>query len=212
MRLLTQTSLPAQIEAGAGNKGKSLYALSTRGLPVPPWVVVGADVFAAFRRDTGLDTRIAELLRDFSVETAGTVSRAIADAILAAEASPALQAMITIALMGLGGGPTAVRSSGVEEDGADFSFAGQFDSFLHVRGLDATVEHVRRCWASAYSERSLLYRHQHGLDVAATEMAVILQQLILAEKSGVATPWLAANAEMTAMSFCQISIFMVGGS
>ena len=85
----------------------------------------------------------------------------------------------------VGDGPIAVRSSGIEEDGADFSFAGQFDTFLDVQGLASTIEHVRKCWASAYSERSLRYRHQHGLDIAATEMAVILQRLVPAEKSGV---------------------------
>ena len=185
LKFLTQASALPEIERLAGNKGKSLYRLGNRGVPVPHWAVLGADWFAAFRRDGGLDRRIAALLDGFTPERAGPISRAIADAILASGLSPAMCVAIAGARAYIGDGPIAVRSSGVEEDGADFSFAGQFDTYLDVRGLASTIEHVRRCWASAYSERSLRYRHQHGLDVAATEMAVILQRLVPADKSGV---------------------------
>jgi pyruvate,water dikinase len=185
LKFLTQASALPEIERLAGNKGTSLYRLGTRGVPVPHWAVLGADWFAAFRRDGGLDRRIAALLDGFTPERAGPISRAIADAILASGLSPAMCVAIAGAHAYIGDGPIAVRSSGVEEDGADFSFAGQFDTYLDVRGLASTIEHVRRCWASAYSERSLRYRHQHGLDVAATEMAVILQRLVPADKSGV---------------------------
>jgi rifampicin phosphotransferase len=182
---LTQASPQAQIEQLAGNKGKSLYRLARHGVPVPHWVILGADWFAAFRRESGVEERIATLLQDFTPGEAGAIARAISEAILACELSAAMRIAIARAHAHIGDVPIAVRSSGVEEDGADFSFAGQFDTFLDVRGLASTIEHVRRCWASAYSERSLRYRHQHRLDIAATEMAVILQRLVPAEKSGV---------------------------
>ncbi len=185
MTFLTQASALPEIERLAGNKGKSLYRLGSLGVAVPQWAILGADWFAAFRRDSGLDGRIAALLDGFTPERAGPIARAIAEAILACELSPAMHAAIARARARIGDGPIAVRSSGVEEDGTEFSFAGQFDTFLDVRGHAATIEHVRRCWASAYSERSLRYRHQHGLDIAATEMAVILQRLVPADKSGV---------------------------
>ncbi len=183
--LLTQSSPAAHIERLAGNKGKSLYRLAHLGVPVPHWAILGADWFATFRRESGTDRRIAALLQGFVPEQAGSIARSIAQAVLSCDFSPAMQAAIARAHADLGNGPIAVRSSGIEEDGADFSFAGQFDTFLDVRGLASTLEHVRRCWASAYSERSLRYRHQHGLDIAATEMAVILQRMVPAEKSGV---------------------------
>lgn len=185
MRFLTQTSPLSEIEQLAGNKGKSLYRLASGGVSVPHWAILGADCFAAFRRDGGLDHQIGALLQGFTPEQAGAISRAIAQAILACDVSPAVYAAIAAAHAYVGDGSIAVRSSGVEEDGADFSFAGQFDTFLDVRGLTSTTDHVRKCWASAYSERSLRYRHQHGLDIAATEMAVILQRLVPAESSGV---------------------------
>jgi rifampicin phosphotransferase len=185
LSFLTRASSVAEIEQLAGNKGKSLHRLAMLGVLVPQWAILGADWFATFRRENGLDQRIGTLLQDFTPEHAGSIARAIAEAILACDLSPAMHATIARARAHVGDGPIAVRSSGIEEDSADFSFAGQFDTFLDVRGLASTMEHVRRCWASAYSERSLRYRHQHGLDTARIEMAVILQRLVPAEKSGV---------------------------
>ena len=54
--------------------------------------------------------------------------------------------------------PVAVRSSATAEDSADASFAGQQDTYLWIVGEDAVLEHVRRCWASLYSARSIAYR------------------------------------------------------
>jgi phosphohistidine swiveling domain-containing protein len=185
LSVLTPASAQSEIDRLAGNKGRSLYRLASLSVPVPQWVILGADWFAAFRRESGLDRRIAALLRNFEPAHAGTISASITQAILARDLSPAMHAAMALAHAHIEDGPIAVRSSGAEEDGADFSFAGQFDTFLDVRGLASTVAHVRKCWASAYSERSLRYRHQHGIDVVATEMAVILQRLVPAETSGV---------------------------
>jgi pyruvate,water dikinase len=80
---------------------------------------------------------------------------------------------------------TAVRSSGICEDGDTASFAGQFDSFLGVRSADAVLEHVRRCWASQYTTRSLEYRRQRGLPLTAQGIAVGVMELVAARSAGV---------------------------
>ena len=49
--------------------------------------------------------------------------------------------------------PLAVRSSGVEEDGSDASYAGLFTSILDVRSDKALLEAVRACWNSAFDSR-----------------------------------------------------------
>jgi phosphoenolpyruvate synthase/pyruvate phosphate dikinase len=56
----------------------------------------------------------------------------------------------------------AVRSSAVSEDGETASFAGQQETFLNIRGVDAVLHHVRECWASLFSPRALFYRAQKG--------------------------------------------------
>ncbi len=83
-----------------------------------------------------------------------------------------------------GNTPVAVRSSAVAEDGHAASFAGQQETFLNVRGAAAVIEHVRECWASFFSPRALFYRAQKGA-LADTRMAVVVQEMACAEKSGV---------------------------
>src|SRR5579862_2370984 len=147
LSILTQASAQSDIDRLAGNKGRSLYRLTSLGVPVPQWIILGADWFAAFRRESGLDRRIAALLEGFVPGQAGSVSAHITEAILACDIGPAMHAAMALAHAYIDDGPIAVRSSGVEEDGADFSFAGQFDTFLDVRGVSSTVTHVRKCWA-----------------------------------------------------------------
>jgi pyruvate,water dikinase len=79
----------------------------------------------------------------------------------------------------------AVRSSTVGEDGAGRSFAGQLNSYLYVTSVEETVQAVKNVWASAYSHRVMSYRAQSGLADKPIQVAVILQAMVDAEKSGV---------------------------
>jgi pyruvate,water dikinase len=79
----------------------------------------------------------------------------------------------------------AVRSSAVDEDGGDASFAGQHDTYLNVRGTESLVDAVRRCVMSASSSEALTYRQQRGLSVHDIRMAVLVQQLIPSDVSAV---------------------------
>jgi rifampicin phosphotransferase len=94
-------------------------------------------------------------------------------------ASPA-HTEIAAALARLGGGAVAVRSSGVAEDLADASFAGQYETVLAVRGADAVLHAARRCVASASHERALAYGAEHS------PMAVLVQCMVPATAAGVA--------------------------
>jgi pyruvate,water dikinase len=79
----------------------------------------------------------------------------------------------------------AVRSSALDEDGSDASFAGQHDTYLNIRGTDALVDAVGRCVLSASSEEALAYRRQRGLPVDDVRMAVLVQQLVPSDVSAV---------------------------
>jgi pyruvate,water dikinase len=78
----------------------------------------------------------------------------------------------------------AVRSSAVDEDGPHASFAGLHETYLNVIGPEAVTDAVRRCLASAYSERALRYRRHQGLGETA-RVAVLVQQLVVADTSAV---------------------------
>jgi pyruvate,water dikinase len=82
--------------------------------------------------------------------------------------------------------PVAVRSSAVDEDGVDSSFAGQHDTYLNVRGFDAVLDAVHRCVRSAASEEALAYRTQRGLAIEDVRIAVLIQELVPSDVSAVA--------------------------
>jgi pyruvate,water dikinase len=79
----------------------------------------------------------------------------------------------------------AVRSSAVDEDGATRSFAGQYETYLNIVGIDAVAEAVVRCWASGHTARALAYRRGQDLAVAAMCPAVLVQQLVPADTAAV---------------------------
>ncbi|MEO0946512.1 MAG: PEP/pyruvate-binding domain-containing protein, partial [Pseudomonadota bacterium] len=92
-------------------------------------------------------------------------------------------AALDAALTRLGSGPYAVRSSGVAEDGAEHSHAGQFDTVLNVAAEDVT-EAAAKVWRSGFSERMETYTALRGGE--ATPPAIVVQRMIAAQVSGVA--------------------------
>ena len=81
--------------------------------------------------------------------------------------------------------PVAVRSSALDEDGDLASFAGQHETELNLVGIEAVLGAVARCWASAGNERAFAYRKQQGLEIEGVRLAVLIQQLVLADTSAV---------------------------
>lgn len=81
-------------------------------------------------------------------------------------------------------GAVAVRSSAISEDGASASFAGQYASFLNVRGLDRVLSAIASVWASGQTESARRYRTRMGI-AGKTLVAVIVQALVPAEVAGV---------------------------
>ena len=80
----------------------------------------------------------------------------------------------------------AVRSSAIDEDGQGASFAGQYETYLNIIGIEAVADAVSRCWASTRSEQVLEYRRQNGLPVDEVQIAVLVQQMVAADMAGVA--------------------------
>jgi pyruvate,water dikinase len=162
---------PACREASiAGGKGASLAAMTAAGLPVPPGFVVCASTL-----EWCVDSdRLRQLARARAHEEAQAL-------VLVAE--PPRDGIMT-AYDELGGGRVAVRSSATAEDSEAASFAGQQETFLDVQGAADVCTKVVECWASFFSERALFYRgHKGSLDDLG--MAVVVQQMVDAEKAGV---------------------------
>lgn len=79
----------------------------------------------------------------------------------------------------------AVRSSATDEDGQSSSFAGQHETILGVRGIDAVLEAIAACRASAHTERALQYRRANGLARPSAPLPVLVQLLVPADAAAV---------------------------
>jgi pyruvate,water dikinase len=180
--------LPAGSVAVAGGKGASLARMSQAGLPVPAGFVVSAHAFRDFLDSTGGADVIRRVTNTLDVDDSAAVEDAAARirGLITGRAMPApLATAIADAYQALAGDQlVAVRSSAVSEDGSAASFAGQQETFLNVRGAAAVLARVQECWASFYSPRAMFYRARKAV-LSDTRMAVVVQQMVDAEKSGV---------------------------
>jgi phosphohistidine swiveling domain-containing protein len=79
----------------------------------------------------------------------------------------------------------AIRSSGIDEDSKEFSFAGQYDSFLFMKGNDQVLDAIKKCISSSLSFRVLSYRKKNGLSLSDNKIAIVVQKMIFSQKSGV---------------------------
>ncbi|MEY8746105.1 phosphoenolpyruvate synthase [Bacillales bacterium AN1005] len=79
----------------------------------------------------------------------------------------------------------AVRSSATAEDLPHASFAGQQDTYLNIIGQDAILHHIRKCWASLFTERAVFYRIQNGYDHRHVYCSVVVQRMIFPQASGI---------------------------
>jgi rifampicin phosphotransferase len=161
-----------------GGKARALAELHQAGLPIPPWFALTP---AAFYDSLTVSQRMQVEAGD--VRAAATLLRG--EIRLDAEPLSALAA--ALAELSPAGEPVAVRSSAGDEDGVQHSFAGQLDSFLFVPPTAAAVaERVAAVWRSAFSQRMLAYREQHGLPGMPQPPAVLVQRMVSADRSGVA--------------------------
>ncbi len=176
----------------AGGKGANLGELTAAGLPVPAGFVVGAPAYGAFCSESGLRGRLAELLDGVDVEDTAALQRASEAARSLFDETPmteALAAEIEAAYRLLAGddplAPVAVRSSATAEDTAETSFAGMNETFLNIRGSDAVIDAVRRCWRSLFGARTIYYRRLNGFAQADMDIAVVVQRQVNSTRAGV---------------------------
>ncbi|WP_436698588.1 PEP/pyruvate-binding domain-containing protein [Nocardioides sp. BYT-33-1] len=177
-----------------GGKCASLVTMTAAGMPVPPGFAVTTAAYDAFVRDSGIADRIHELLAGLDpddIVRVDEMSARIRGLLLDCPVPEAVRAAThgaydeLVARIGADV-PVAVRSSATAEDLPDASFAGQQDTYLWLRGWDEVRDHVRRCWASVYTSRAILYRLKNGIPDEGLSMAVAVQKMVNARVAGVA--------------------------
>ena len=181
-----------------GAKAANLARLRRMGLPVPNGFVCTTKAFKTFLHKGQLAADIRRLLAQ--VEAARqdiyAVAAEIGEMIVAAPLPEEISGALATAYDQLertergsqndkGRLAVSVRSSGVAEDGADHSFAGQFTSVLNVSGTQALEQAYKEVVASSFSARSISYRQNAGLPLVDFHFAVLCQVMAEAQCAGV---------------------------
>ncbi|MBB4929568.1 pyruvate,water dikinase [Lipingzhangella halophila] len=181
---------PAAELALVGGKGASLARLAAAGVTVPDGFHVTTEAYARFVEHAGLDAAIRAAVNDAVPDRPETLRRAeerIRELFDGTGIPEKIGGEIREAYSGLGPEPepVAVRSSATAEDLPEFSFAGQQDTFLNVRGEHNLLEAVRNCWASLWTARAIGYRARNGIGHGDVRLAVVVQRLVPADAAGV---------------------------
>ncbi|MBN1137656.1 MAG: PEP/pyruvate-binding domain-containing protein, partial [Anaerolineae bacterium] len=179
-------------ERWIGGKAAKLAQLAQAGFRVPDGFFITTRAYEHFVEEEDLARLIRiELGRkpfaSMRWEEIWDVALRIRSAFLAAPIPQALAQAIVTAVEALGSGKRlAVRSSAPGEDSASRSFAGLHESVVGIVGVQAVLDAVRVVWASLWSDAALLYRQELALDPGLSRMAIVVQEMIDEDRSGVA--------------------------
>ena len=176
-----------------GGKGANLGELTRAGLPVPKAFCVTTDAYRTFVEGAELAAPIAAALDGCSFEDIAELAdraariRAMFDAAtMPADIAQSIRAGFAALQADLGPDIlVSVRSSATAEDLPGMSFAGQQDTYLNVRGIDSILDHVKRCWASLWTDRAISYRDRQGFRHDDVLLAVVVQEMFPSEVAGV---------------------------
>lgn len=173
-----------------GGKGLNLGELSSvQGIQVPEgFCVTAAGYEKAIEQNEELQTLLQQLTKLKKEERAqvGEMSKKIREVIMAVEIPSDVVEAVTHYLSRFGNEHAyAVRSSATAEDLPYASFAGQQDTYLNIIGEEAVLQHVRKCWASLFTERAVTYRMQNGFEHNQVSICVVVQKMVFPEASGI---------------------------
>ena len=162
--------------------GEMIGNLSGMGVKVPGGFATTAQAFWDFIDHNDLRARINARLAALDVADVNELARAGAEIrawVEAATLPSVLETGLREAYRALGSAVSvAVRSSATAEDLPDASFAGQQETYLHVRGEDDLLLYVRKVFASLYNDRAIAYRVHHGFDHAQVALSAGIQRMV----------------------------------
>lgn len=172
--------------------GEMIQHLQTVGIRVPDGFATTAQAYWHFLDKNGLREPIAEKLAQFTnnqatlEKTGAAIRRLIRKAALPDDLSQAIiSAYRKLASdRGKKKPAVAVRSSATAEDLPDASFAGQQETFLNIRGEAALLDACRRCFASLFTDRAIIYRENHGFDHMQVALSIGVQLMVRSDIGG----------------------------
>ncbi|MBT7069587.1 MAG: phosphoenolpyruvate synthase, partial [Anaerolineae bacterium] len=171
-----------------GGKGANLGEMTNADFPVPHGFCVTTTAFAAFIATAPDAEGLYALLDTISTDDLDSVreiGERVRQTLLEVPIPNEIADALRYAWQEIGADDAyAVRSSATAEDLPDASFAGQQDTYLNIIGEDALLDAVRRCWVSLFTDRAILYRAQNDFPHREVLLSVVVQKMIMSEKSG----------------------------
>lgn len=172
----------------AGGKGASLGEMTQKGISVPKGFAILTTAFDRFIEETDLNIEINATLKEVNineVHTVENVSEKIKAMIITKEIPVDIKTEIIKFYKELDSKFVAIRSSATSEDSVSAAWAGQLDTYLNTTE-ENLFKNIKKCWASLYTPRAIFYRFEQKLNEEKISVAVIVQEMIQAQESGVA--------------------------
>ncbi|WP_345977495.1 phosphoenolpyruvate synthase [Sulfurimonas sp. HSL3-7] len=172
--------------------GEMYQHLASLGVNVPNGFSTTKDAYDLLLSQNGLSERIEALIGDLDVTNVAQLQscgKAVRELILNESLPSELEAELVEAYRELSKTygkkeiDVAVRSSATAEDLPDASFAGQQESFLNVCGESALILHVKRCYASLFTDRAISYRSSRGFDHRQVALCVGVQKMVRSDQA-----------------------------
>ncbi|MBA4493385.1 phosphoenolpyruvate synthase [Paenactinomyces guangxiensis] len=172
-----------------GGKGANLGEMYKAGFPVPPGFCITTSAYRHFIKASSEMEKWLNLLNQLKPDQLDEISslgQKIREHLLTLEPAEQIKTSIFDAWTESGKDHAyAVRSSATAEDLPTASFAGQQETCLNVKGPDQLIEAVKKCWASLFTDRAIVYRANHGFDHRSVFLAVVVQQMVFPDVSGI---------------------------
>lgn len=179
---IDKTTLPL-----TGGKAANLGELAKiEGIQVPPGFCISTIAFKKILEETPSINDLIDQLSQLKAADRTKISELSAEIRKTIAGTPipaAIRDEITLQL-----DPQtsyAIRSSATAEDLPTASFAGQQDTYLNIIGQEAILQHISKCWASLFTERAVIYRIQNGFAHHKVQLAVVIQQMVFPQASGI---------------------------
>lgn len=166
-----------------GQKAYRLSELFKQDVAVPKAFVITTQSFDLFLKKHFFEFLHQTLTKELSLADKAFFASQLKEKILKEEVPYKLRAEILKTFTQFGFEKVGLRSSATAEDGKKDSFAGQFDTFLNV-SKEEMFEKIKKCWASLFSPRAIVYTHKKELALKEIKMAVIVQKMIEPQLAG----------------------------
>lgn len=180
--MIIKLAVDEQREEKLGNKGKFLLQMKKQGFNVPGGYILDTDIYDEIIAANKIDSSVRSALEKLNTKNVKEVS----DELISIFEGVKIPSDITAQIDGLASDDKlyAVRSSGNMEDLEEYSFAGQYDTFLNVKKEDI-ASRVIDCYRSMFGEVLLQYVANNKIDASSMKMSVVVQEMVDASLSGI---------------------------